>query len=70
MRKICRNYVIGVMTIAFDVSWVELDLRQKHKTWLVYKRAGPVWSDHLTNGAMWRKLADGKGFFDNRVLRG
>ena len=34
-ESFCRDYVIGVMTITFDVSWVELDLRHKHKIWLI-----------------------------------
>jgi hypothetical protein len=58
------------MTIAFDVSWVELDLRHKHKIWLIWKRGGSVRSDLLPNGATLRKLPGGRGFFGNRVVRG
>src|SRR5208283_2291148 len=69
-KSFCRDYVIGVMTIAFDVSWVELDLRHKHKIWLIWKRGGSARSDLLPNGATLRKLPGGRGFFGNRVVRG
>jgi hypothetical protein len=54
--------------MAFDVSWVELDLRHKHKTWLILKRGGSARSDLLTNGATLRKLAGGSEVFGNRVV--
>ena len=56
--------------MAFDVSWVGLDLRQKHKIWLISKRGGSARSDLLPNGATLRKLAGGSGFFGNRVVGG
>jgi hypothetical protein len=58
------------MTILFDVSWVELDLRQKHKIWLMSKRGGSAWSDLLPNGATLRKLVGGSEVFGNRVVGG
>ena len=56
--------------MAFDVSWVGLDLRQKHKIWLISKARGSARSDLLPNGATLRRLAGGSGFFGNRVVRG
>jgi hypothetical protein len=56
--------------MAFDVSWVELDLRHKHKISLITKQGGSAWSNLLTNGATLRKLAGGRGLFGNRMVRG
>jgi hypothetical protein len=56
--------------MAFDVSWVELDLRHKHKISLITKQGGSAWSNLLTNGATLRKLAGGSGVFGNRVVGG
>jgi hypothetical protein len=52
----------------FDVTWVGLDLRRKHKIWLISKRGGSARSDLLTNGATLRKLSGGSGVFGNRVV--
>jgi hypothetical protein len=56
--------------MAFDVSWVELDLRHRHKISLILKQGRSAWSDLLTNGAKLRKLAGGSGVFGNRVVGG
>ena len=56
--------------MAFDVSWVELDLRYKHQIRLISKRGGSARSDLLTNGATSRKLAGGSEVFGNRVVGG
>jgi hypothetical protein len=56
--------------MAFDVSWVELDLRREHKIPVISKRGGAARSDRLTNGATARRLAGGRGLFGNRVVRG
>jgi hypothetical protein len=54
----------------FGVSWVGLDLRRKHKIWLMSKRGGSARSDLLTNAATLRKLSGGSGVFGNRVVGG
>jgi hypothetical protein len=56
--------------MAFDVSWVDLDLRHKHKIWLMSKRRGLARSDLLTNGARLRNLGGGSGVFGNRIVGG
>ena len=56
--------------MAFDVSWVELDLRHKHIIWLISKRGGSARSDRLTNAATLRRLAGGSGFFGNWIVAG
>ena len=56
--------------MAFDASWVGLDLGRKHKIWLISKRGGSAQSELLTNGARLRKLAGGSGVFGNRVVAG
>jgi hypothetical protein len=70
-RKIfCRDSFIEVMEIAFDVSWVGLDLRRRHKTWLTRKTRGSARSNLLPNGVEVRTLAVGSWFFGNRGIRG
>ena len=56
--------------MAFDVSWVELDLRHRYKISLISKRGGSARSDLLPNGVTLRKLPGGSGVFGNRVFGG
>ena len=56
--------------MAFDVSWVGLDLRQKHKILLMQKRRGGARSNLLPNGATLRRLVGGSRLFGKTVDRG
>ena len=61
-RKIFgRNYVLEVMTMAIDVSRVELDLRQKHKTLLKCQARGPTCSTSCRTARHGEDLLSGAG---------